>query len=269
VSEIGSLYAPAYLDVVDVNAVRFLTRTRAGPPSAALAIDKAHNRLLAGDQILALDSLEPVGQFKVSPGADPQFQRQMVPGMLLVNPSIPRVYAVAWNGVMGGNDGEQIYMLDGETLAPLASDNSTTITAMVLDDTSQRVYVALTNGHASTTQLISYDALGLRRIASVALSSPVNMMALNPATHHLFVTHGHYFRFDAAISTVEVLDTRTLGVVTPIKINSEPHVVAVLSDRVIVATRGDTDLTLLHDCMLPAPPPATPLPTPTAIAAPP
>ncbi len=241
--------------------------------SGVLAVDKAHNRLLVSNRSYALGTLTPMEAFTVTTFTPPPgiiYVRP--PTALLVNPSLPRLYAVAWNGILGGNDEDILYVLDSDTLQRLGPTGGA-VSALALDAEAQQLYEAVADSIGGTTQLWVLDALNLKQMSSSGyLPARVHAMLVNPTTHHLFLGYGRAYRPSAAENTVEVLDTRTLGHVASFALSDEPVTMARLGDRVYIASNSDTNLAVVRDCAtaVPLPPTATPTwtPTPTLIPAP-
>ncbi len=132
---------------------------------------------------------------------------------------------------------------------------------VLLDEPAQRVYATTEQvGPATRTPFVLQvrDALSLNLLASLNVSTHVTALALNTNTHHLFISYLNFAGLsNAADNSVDVIDTRTLGRVGSLKVSAEPIALAVLGDRVYVANSTDINLTIVRDCALPAPPPAT------------
>ncbi len=262
----GKLYISEFsgnsVNVMDAAASKLVERKSING-SGVVAVDKARSRLLVSNRTYALDTLAPTGQYTVTPFTPPPGVIYLrPPEALLVNPSVPRIYAVGWNGVLGGNDGNIIYLLDGDTLQQLSRDFDWTVTNIALDDEAQRLYATLYVKHTETTRLKVFDALNLTPISAMYLPTRtwVKTMLLNSNTHHLFLAHARYVNTTEADNTLEVLDTRTLGRVALLALNRGPTVMAALGERVYIASSTDTNLTIVRDCALPAPPPPTATP---------
>jgi hypothetical protein len=93
-------------------------------------------------------------------------------------------------------------------------------------------------------------------------------MALNPRTHHLFLAQAH--SYDGSFSqnpppdnTIDILDTRTLGLVGTIDAPQEPWRMTLLNDIVYVANYRDGSIMLIGDAETAEPPAPTPTLTPT------
>ena len=265
----GKLYVTDFLarvvSVVDVTNGNVVMRqpVNVSRGADAIAVDKARNRLLVNNRTFSSDQLAATGQYSIV-GYTLPYGAGITPDVLLTNPSVPRFYAVASNGVPGSNGGNALYLFDSETVKQLAIVGDRNISALVLDDATQRLYETATHPLAYTTKLSVFDALSLNRISTLDLPTRVTAMALNPQTHHLFMSYVGYSSVpNAADNTIEILDTRTLGRVGAFAVGEEPFAMATLGNRVFLAHSADSNLTIMRDCAGDAPPAPTPTLTPT------
>lgn len=265
----GRLYVTDYtsqqLSVVDVVAAKVVDQRAIAlsSPLDAVAVDTLRKRVLLGNRTFAPDSLSPTGHYTLT-GFTLPYGDGMIPTTLLANPSIPRIYAVAGNGVPGSNGGVILYAVDGDSLQQIALSQERNVSAVVLDNAAQRLYQATTHPLAGYTRLGVLDPLSFKTIATLDLPAHVTAMALNEQTHHLFLTYHAYGTAPSPLNDVmQVLDTRSLGSVLSTTVVSEPVAIAVLGDRAYVAGSTGNSLAVYRDCQAGAPPAPTPTQTPT------
>ncbi len=246
----------------------------------AVAVDKTHHQLLVNNRRFSLDQLAPTGHYSIT-GFTLPYGDGIQPDALLVNNSVPRFFAIAHNGVPGSNSGTILYLFDSEALKQIKVNSDRNVTAVVFDDNAQRLYESVTHPLALSTKLNVFDGLNLNLISSLDLPTRVTALALNPQTHHLFVTYSEYgYRASAADNMLEILDTRSLGRVGRLAVPAEPSALAHLGERIYLASKTNADLTIVHDCAGEVPPAPTatftptpyptfpPAPTPTATRTP-
>jgi len=265
----GRLYVTDYIShsisVVDVVAATVSEQheLNLATPLDAVAVDKPKGRVLVNNRTLAPATLSETGHFTLT-GFTIPYGDGMIPFYLIANPSIPRIYAVASNGVPGSNGGVILYTVDGDTLQQTGQSFERNVSALVLDNSAQRLYVTATHPLAGYTRLGVLDALSSKPIATLDLPARVTAMALNEQTHHLFLTfHGYAASPSPLDNVMQVLDTRTLGKVVSATVASEPVVLAVLGDRTFVASSTGSSLAVYRDCQADAPSAPTPTITPT------
>jgi YVTN family beta-propeller protein len=265
----GRLYVTDFLShrlgVIDVLTAKLIERheLNLSAPLDAVAVDQWGGRVLVNNRVFASDTLTETGHYTLAGFTIPYGDGNM-PTFLIANPSVPRIYAVASNGVPGSNGGVILYTVDAQNLKQLDLSFERNVSALVLDDSAQRVYETATHPLANYTHLSVLDALTMKLIASLDLPARVTAMALNEQTHHLFLTyHGYKLNPTPVDNVMQVLDTRTLGKVISFTVPADPAALAVLGDRTFVASSTDSSLTVFRDCRADAPPAPTPTMTPT------
>jgi DNA-binding beta-propeller fold protein YncE len=265
----GRLYVADFLSgevtVVDAAAGAVVERRTLDNPTRqdAIEVDRAHNRLLLSNRSFSLDRLEPTGHYSIT-GFTIPYGEGILPDTLLVNPRAPRFYATASNGIPGSNGGTIVYAIDGDALKQIALNGDRNVTSLALDAGAQRLYVSASHPLALTNRLNVLDARSLDLTASLGLPARASAMAVNPATHHLFLTYSASYRPAPADNTLQVLDTRTLGMVVSLRVDAEPAAIGLQGDLVYVASKTQNPLTVVRDCPGEPPPAPTSTPTPTA-----
>jgi YVTN family beta-propeller protein len=265
----GRLYVTDFLShrlgVIDVNAAKVIERRDLNLSVAlnAVAVDTLRGRVLVNNRTFAPDTLAETGHYTLT-GFTIAFGDGINPSYLLANPSVPRIYAVASNGVPGSNGGVILYTVDSDTLQQIGQSFERNVSALVLDNSAQRLYEATTHPLGGYTRLSVLDALSSQLISSLDLPAHVSAMALDEQTHHLFVTYHGYFSEPTPLDNVmQVFDTRTLGKVISFTVPSDPTALAVLGDHTFVASSTESTLAVYQDCRADAPPAPTPTITPT------
>jgi YVTN family beta-propeller protein len=262
------------ISVIDVTAGQVLARVTPAIPADqsylptfmdSVAVDTRHNRLLVNNTFFPLDQLNATGNYTIT---DSPFGESGWPLNWLASPNLPRYYGISGAGLKSSF---LLLSYDSETLQEQYSGIAW-VSALALDDGAQRLYAtaeALPPAGQQNTLYVR-DSLTLSPIASLSLPARVTAMALNAKTHHLFMSYLAQASLpNASNNTVEVIDTRTLSRVATFRVSADPIAMAVLADSVYIASSTAADLTIVRDCLLPAPPPPpTPTPLPTATPVP-
>ncbi len=265
----NKLYVADYLantvSVVDASSGQVAERTALALPThaQAIAVDRAHNQIIVNNRTYSLDQLAPTGRFTLTGGTIP-FGEGIIPDHWFVNPTAPRAYAIASNGIPGSNGGVVQYPFDTDGMKQLGINYERNVTAFTLDGEAQRVYAASTHPLALTTKLSVLAALTFNTISALELPTVVSALTLNAQTHHLFMSYVPYApKPSQASNSIEVLDTRTLGRVNSFSVNAQSNAMTVLGERVFIASRSSPALQIARDCTSAAPYAPTPTPTPT------
>jgi len=207
-------------------------------------------RLLAGDVILDVNTLTPIGRITMR---GITLNSVITPELIRLNPSLNRIYAFGGNGVPGSNYRRVTYSIDGTTLQQRTTlayaGNSEHI---VIDPETNRVFMAGMHPLAITYELGVYDANDVR-LVGLPLTTRTMGLAYNPQTQHLFLSQEN---------SILVLDTHSWGQVMRLNV-SAPGKMTRLSNTIYVANREDGSITLIEDVAMPTPPSPTPTSTPT------
>ena len=137
----GRLYVTDYLShrlsVVDVAAANVIGRLQVdlATPLDAVAVDKLKGRLVINNWTFAPGPLSASGHFTLT-GFTVPYGDGMIPSHLIANPSVPRIYAVASNGIPGSNGGVILYAVDGDTLQQTGQSAERNVSAVVLDNSA-------------------------------------------------------------------------------------------------------------------------------------
>lgn len=226
-----------------------------------VAVDSLRARVFAGDVILDLNTLAPIGKLTLR-GAT--LYSQIAPDLVRVNANNNRIYALAWNGTPGSNSRTVPYSVDGNTLQQrgvLSYFGNTS--AIEIDPETNRVYGAGTHPMALTNELSAWDAND-GKIISLPLPARTTGMAYNPQTHHLFLAHpksyGTFFGPTPAIAEnmIEIFDTTSFGEVARLSVPNAPGKMTRIGNTIYVASLDDGSLTLIEDAPVPTPPSPTP-----------
>ncbi len=231
---------------------------------STVALDTARARILTSGVILDKNTLAPLGPLLVRgytlwPPYPPDFVR--------VDPNSERIYVLAWNGTPGSNSREILYAIDAKTLEPQPMAGSGNVSAIVIDAENGRVYSADTHPLANTSTLLAFDAND-RPILSLPLPGRTLGMALNPQTHHLFLSHASTGERPfggtpvPADNLIEVLHTQSWGLVATLTVQA-PGKMARLGNTIYVVGRNDGAVSMIQDADMSVPPSPTPTRTPT------
>ncbi len=256
--------ADGTLSIVDerdlsVVATKSITRTL-----TTVAVDQAHSRLFAGDVILDLNTLSPVGSLLMH---GYMLGSAITPDLVRLGPNPNRIYAIAWNGTPGSNSRTILYSLDGAMLSQRMLTGYGSLSALEIDAERDRVIVAESHPLAYTNTLIVYDA-DEKKVVSLPLRGLTFGIAYNPKTRHVFLSHstgygqGYGPTPVPSENLVEILDGDSFGVVAYLTVDS-PGKMARLGDTIYVASRADGSITTIKDASVPTPPSPTPTRTPT------
>lgn len=258
--------ADGMLTVIDegtlkISATEFITHFL-----STVAVDAPNQKLFAGSYVLDPASLEARGNLyarglTLDSKSVPQYER--------ANPALRKLYAVASNGVPGSNARSTLFRFlyeDWNNSKTLGSKNGGNTSALVIDPTTNNLFATNTHPLAYTHGLDVFDAQD-NLVQSLALASHTTALAVNPDTHHLFLAHAETYqpvpRSPAPQDdTVEILDTRTLGLVGTLSVANSPWRMTRLGNKIYVAAR-DGVVTIVGDALTAKPPAPTPTPTPT------
>ncbi len=230
-----------------------------------VAVDAPHARLFVNDVILDLNTLSPIGRLIIHGST---LGSNIAPDFVRVNPNDHRIYALGWNGTPGSNSREVTYSIDGSTLqqrATLAYSGNTS--ALAIDETTNRLYMAGTHPLAYTNTFTAFDEND-RQIVSLPLPARTTGMIYNSQTHHLFLAHAASYASafaplpPGADNTIQILDTNSFGEVARLALDS-PGKMARLGNTIYVTNLTDGSITLIQDVPVPTPPSPTPTLTPT------
>ncbi len=249
-------------DSLTVTASPFITTSL-----STVAVDPANHKLFAGSTVLNPDTLAPETTFFAKGFT---INSQTVAEYERVNPALQKIYAIASNGVPGSNSRLTLYRFSYDDLTQsklLGSKNGGNTTALAIDPSTNNLFATNTHPLAFTHGLDVFDAQD-NLVQSLTQASRTSALVVNPETHHLFLAHADTFAPYPREplprdNTVEILDTRTLGVVTTLDVPGEPWRMTLLRDTVYVASREDGTITIIGDTATSQPPAPTPTLTPT------
>lgn len=248
-------------DTLDIQASEFITTYL-----STVAVDPVNRKLFAGSVELDPATLKPVATFyaqgfTLNSLTDVVYER--------VNPALKKLYGFASNGVPGSNSRITLYRFAYDDLSQsqyLGSKNGGNSTALAIDPSTNTVFVANTHPLAFTHGLDVFDGADTL-LESIPLAAQTTAMAVNPATHHLFLAHARSYQpypqsQPAPDDTIEILDTRTLGRVATLNVR-DPWRMTLMDDKVYVASYADGTITVLGDAPTAQPPAPTPTLTPS------
>lgn len=262
--------ADGTLSVLDESDLSIRSTLPITPVLTTVAVDAQRNRLFAGDMILDLRTLAPVGRLTMQ-GAT--VGSVITPNFIRVNPNNNRIYALGWNGTPGSNSRTVTYSIDAGTLqqrTTLAYNGNTT--ALASDPDTNRVFLAGTHPLAFTNELSVFDANDTK-LLSLALPARTMGMAYNPQTRHLFLSYttSNTRPTDPTPSPadrmVQVFDTNSFGEVGRLTIES-PGKMTRLGNTIYVASRKGGTISVIQDTATAIPPSPTPTWTPSPYATP-
>ncbi len=242
---------------LEITASQFITRFL-----STVAVDSENKKLFAGNTLLDPETLKPVTTFfaqglTLNSQTSAQYAR--------VNPALKKLYALASNGVPGSNARVTLFRFLYDDLAQselLGSKNSGNTTALAIDATTNNVFAANFHPLAYSSGLDVFDSQD-KLAQSLALASRTTALVVNPATHHLFLSHAQTFRPterepQPRDNTIEILDTRTLGHVATLEVANDPTRMTLLNDQIYVASFRDGMITIIGDAETNQPPAPTP-----------
>jgi DNA-binding beta-propeller fold protein YncE len=240
-----------------IRATEFITRFL-----STVAADAVNKKLFAGSYQLDPETLKPQATF-FAKGLT--LNSQTVPQYERVNPALQKIYAVASNGVPGSNSRLTLFRFlydDLNDSSLLGSKNGGNTTALAIDPTTNNLYATNTHPLAYTHGLDVFDAQD-NLVQSLALASRTSALVVNPETHHLFLAHALTYQPIAREpaprdDTVEILDTRTLGIVATVNVPNAPWRMTLLDNKIYVASLHDGTLTIIGDAATQKPPAPTP-----------
>lgn len=251
------------LQVTATNVITFYLQT--------VATDPVHRKLFASSLEFTLDTMQSSAVYLAQGITIGSLNRSVY---TRVNPALEKIYSVAYNGVPGSNSRNTLYAFHYDQPAESKSLGSRTggnTTALAIDPTTNNVYAASTHPLAYTHGLDVFDGND-NLVFSLPLDSRTRGIAVNPATHHVFLSHSNtYSPYTRLIpphdNTVEILDTRSLGRVAYLDVPSAPDAMTLLGNMLYVAGSSDGVITVIQDAAS-EPPPAptatlTPSPYPT------
>ena len=113
------------------------------------------------------------------------------------------------------------------------------------------LYATNTHPLAYTHGLDVFDAQD-NLVKSLPQVSHTTALAVNPATHHLFLAHANTYEPYAVAApaqddTVEILDNVTLGHVTTLHVADEPWRMTLAGDKIYVADYRNGKITIIGD----------------------
>ncbi len=247
---------------LNIRASEFITRFL-----STVAIDSEHRKLFVGGTLLDPETLKPETTYSaqgltLNSQTTPQFER--------ANPALQKLYALASNGIPGSNSRITLFRFLYDDLTQselLGSRNGGNTTAFEIDSSTNNVYATNSHPFAATHGLDVFDASD-NLVQSLALGSRTTSLAVNPTTHHLFLSHAQTTQPNssgpaARDNTVEILDTRTLGRVGSLKVPNDPWRMTRLENQIYVASLGDGMITIIGDTPTNQPPAPTPTRTPS------
>lgn len=247
---------------LDLIASQYITRYL-----STVAVDVTNKKLFAGSVLLDPETLSPVSVFYAQ---GLTLDSQTMPQYARANPALKKLYAVASNGVPGSNSRVTLFRFLYDALSEskmLGSANFGNTSALAIDPDTNQLFATSTHPLAYSHGLDVYDADDTR-VHSLVLPAHTTALAVNPTTHHLFLSHNVTYVPYAAVrnpldNTVQVLDTRTLGHVAVLDVPNEPWRMTILGDKIYVARLRDGDVTVIQDAVTTQPPAPTPTLTPT------
>lgn len=258
-------------DNLSVTASQFITRSL-----STVAVDSVNHKLFAGSTVLDPATLQPEATyFAQGLTIDSHTTAQYV----RANPALQKLYVLASNGVPGSNSRLTLFRFNYADMSQsklLGSKNMGNTTALAIDPTTNELFATNTHPLAFTSGLDVFDAQDELEV-SLAMGARTTDLVLNPATHHLFLSHAQTYQpsqyvTPAPDNVVEILDTRTLGRVDVFAVPNSPYRMALLDDMVYVASYDDGTITRIGDAVTEQPqaptPTLTPSPYPTFVATP-
>ncbi len=263
----GRLYAidqlTNRLSTFDVASGRLIDR-RALPLTStltSLAVDGPNRLLFVNNDAFALDDLAPQGTYTITLYGYAN-EPNLIPYRLIPEPASHRLYAIGPNGVPGSNGGNVAYEIDSSKLRLVSAFGRINVFALVVDTPSQHVYVASTNPIEGISRVFVYNTPDLTYDVELPMPSLVTALALNTRTHHLFAAWAGSTGRRPADAAVRILDSRTMGTVTTLPLGADPTQMAILGDRIFIAHRSGSTLSVVRDCAGSPPPAPTATPTP-------
>ena len=226
-----------------------------------VAVDNAHTRIFAGDQVLDANTLAPIGQVKLQ-GYTLGFS--ITPNLIRWNPNNNHIYVFASNGVPGSNGRQITYSIDSATLqqrGTLSFGGNTYF--ITIDPETNRVFIAGTNPMSFRSELGAYDANDTRVLTTTLNVRPAGI-TYNPMTHHLFISQAEIVEQNPPPdnNTILILDANSWGQVAKLNM-TVPGLMARLGNIIYVANRDTGTIQLIQDANVPTPPSPTPTQTPT------
>jgi YVTN family beta-propeller protein len=229
-------------------------RLEVGDYPGDLALELAADTLYAGGTVLSLTSLSTA-----TLSVPTLYGSQEIPRQIVRDTRRERLYAVAFNGVPGSNGGSVVTRLGpqgAELDAPAPGRLS--VIDLLYDEDSDRFFS--TNGRMGTFGLQVSDGEDCRELLYLPLAGHPVALALDSATHHLWLALQSSDVADGrTVTELIAWDTRSLGEAARLRIDGAVSSIAVDEARMRVYL-GSADTGQVHvvqDVPLPQPPSPT------------
>jgi len=231
-----------------------------GSDPQGLMFDPLHQQLYAGDTVIDLHQ-----QLTHTLRVTTIYSVEYPPVATVLDTRRNILYAVAYNGTPGSNGGNVVRrFVDGDFSLTALAPGRLSVIDLIYDEQTDRFYA--TNWRMGSYGLQISDAEDCREALYLRLDRPPAIMALNPATHHLWVALHPANPWEKTRNTLlAVYDTRTWGRAAEFVVVGLARSLAIDSSRgrVYVSSDETNTIHVFQDVAMDPPPAPTRTPSPT------
>jgi len=220
-----------------------------GSGATALFHDRAHEMLYAGGMVLDFAT-----GLTATVAVETSLGMSEPPALVAVDTQRGITYLVAGNGVLGSNYGLIAYRLEDDGTTTPGGPGRLSTVDLLYDEGADLFYSAY--ARMGTYGLQVWDPSTESERLSLPLPRRPVALALNPATHHLWVALGRTLHDDGAgDGALRAYDTRTMEVVAELAFGGPITALAVdaESNRVYVACDADQAVWVIQDLVMQIP----------------